>query len=209
MRHSGARTAISPGATFNTSPGKDCAMLSAVISKMRVKTVRDFGKSGTLTTLECVCENDLMAAYAQAEENRCFTKYSPWGEAVLGVCPFSGSIEAMRGKSLYVVVTKRGDGFISPRAQAMCWDPRRTYLDVRCHSILDMGDNQAKTVEVCQSYTGEKVGFNMKTAIDNPPAVEFFKPGADDYRVAFYDAEVFDRDSALADVFDRGGTGGE
>jgi hypothetical protein len=175
-------------------------MLSAIISKMQIKTQRDFGKSGTLATLECVCENDTMAAYAGAEEDRCFTKYSPFGQAQVGTALGFGSVPLIPGKSLYVIVTRRDDGFLFPAAQLVQWDPARRYIDARCISITDFGDGQAKVVEVAQSYNGEKIGLNMKTAIDNPPAVDFFKPGADNYRVAFYDADQFSRDTALADA---------
>jgi hypothetical protein len=168
-------------------------MLSAIISKMRVATYRDFGSTGSVYKFDCICENDLMAAYAGGEENRCFTKYSPWGEAIIGGSIFSGPVEQFPGKEVYVVVTRRGDDFKCKGALAV--------IEARCHSMLDLGDAQAKVVEVCQSYCGEKRGFNMKTAIDNPPAVEFFEPGKDDYRVALYDASLFNRDTSLADVF--------
>lgn len=177
-------------------------MLSAVISKMQVKTARDFGSTGGLTMLECVCENDLMAAYAESEENRCFTKYSPWGEAAVGKWLFSGMIETMRGRQLYVVVTRRSDGFKCAGALAV--------LEARVTSVTDFGDNQARVVEVSQSFTAsEKVGLNMRTAIDNPPAVGFFEPGKDDYRVAFFDAAEFNRDTALAAVFAERDDAGE
>jgi hypothetical protein len=168
-------------------------MLSAVISKMKIKTVRSFGDSGMLTTLDCVCENDLMAAYAGAEEDRCFTKYSPWGEAVLSKSLLSGNIDMMQGHPVYVVVTRRSDGFKCGGALAV--------IEARVECRTDYGGARSSVVEVCQSYCGEKVGFNMKTAIDNPPAVEFFELGSDNYRVAFYDAETFSRDTALADVY--------
>lgn len=177
-------------------------MLSAIISKMKIKTQRDFGSSGTLATLDCVCENDLMAAYARSEEDRCFTKYSPYGEAQVGASLLSGACNLMGGEQLYVVVTRREDGYECQGAIKL-WKAERHFINARCVCVTDFGDGQAKVVEMAQSYVDEKVGFNMKTAIDNPPAVEFFVPGKDDYRVAFYDAKAFDRDTALADALKK------
>lgn len=174
-------------------------MLSAVIAKLQVTSCRSFGSSGGLTILNCVCENDLMAAYAEAEEDRCFTKYSPWGEAQFGGYLGSGNVELLEGQKFYAIVL-RGVRPACAKAATASWKPeRRTTLSVRAHAVTDYGDGQAKRIEICNEYN-EPVGFNWKMSIDNPPAVEFFEPGKTDYWVAFYPADHFTRDTALADA---------
>src|SRR5580698_3636815 len=51
----------------------------SVIAKLYAADVRDFG-TGSSVTMQCVAENDLMAAYATSEEDKLFSRYSPWGE---------------------------------------------------------------------------------------------------------------------------------
>lgn len=164
-------------------------MLSAVIAKMQITGCRDFGATGWLTTLNCVCENDLMAAYAGAEENRCFTKYSPWGEGQVNAALGSGNIEMFTSREVYMVSVR---GAEKPKCEKAL-----LVVPARVHAITDFGDYQAKQVEVVGAG---KVGLRWKMAIDNPPAVEFFEPGKSDYWVAFYAADEHNRDSALIDA---------
>jgi hypothetical protein len=164
-------------------------MLSAVIAKLQITSSRSFG-SGCLTVLNCICENDLMAAYAESEEDRLFTKYSPWGEAHLGACLATGvEISSLDGRRFYVVTVN---------GQQPCRGAAKV-VACRVVAITDFGDNQAKRVEVASEYA-EKTALNWKMSIDNPPAVAFFEPGKGGYRVAFYDADEFTRDTALADA---------
>jgi hypothetical protein len=166
-------------------------MLSAVIAKMQITGCRDFGKSGFLTTLNCVCENDLMAAYAGAEENRCFTKYSPWGEGQVGAALGSGNLDMFNGRQVYMVSVRGAE-------RPKCKDALLV-VRARVHGITNHGDGQAQMVEVVQCGANEP-GLRWKMAIDNPPAVEFFVPGQTDYWVAFYAAEQHNRDTALIDA---------
>jgi hypothetical protein len=167
-------------------------MLSAVISKMNITSSRDFGKSGWLTVLNCICQNDLMAAYAEpGHEDRCFTKHSPWGEAQVGHSLLSGPVDCFIGRSLYVVAVR---GETKPRCPGALLVVR-----ARVGSITDNGDGQAKIVEVLD-YGGNEPGLRIRTAIDNPPAVAFFEPGKMDYWVVFYDATTASTDEAVADA---------
>lgn len=162
----------------------------SVIAKLQISSCRAFG-TGVLTILNCVCENDLMAAYAKADEDRCFTKYSPWGEAQLGASLVNGvGISLTEGRKFYAIAL-RGERPACPGAAKL--------VQCRIPSITDFGDGMAKRVEIASEY-GEKTPFNWRMSIDNPPAVQFFTPGASGYWVAFYDADGFDMQAALADA---------
>jgi hypothetical protein len=165
-------------------------MPSSVIAKMQITSCRDFGKTGFLTVLNCVCENDLMAAYADSEEDRMFTKYSPWGEMQLGKCLVYGvSVDMIRGHKFYVIALRGAEKPTCPGATAV--------IAARCSEVAKLGPERYR-VEVGQ-FRGEE-GLNWRMSIDNPPAVAFFEPDQCDYWVAFYDASQFTRDTALGDA---------
>lgn len=162
----------------------------SVIAKLQISSCRDFGKTGFMTTLHCVCENDLMAAYAEAGEDRCFTKYSPWGEMQLGKCLVSGiQTDMLKGRKFYAIALRGSERPACKGAAAVV--PARVAEVAK--TSPDMG-----RVEIIQAK-GD-VGLNWRMSIDNPPAVTFFEPGAGDYWVAFYDAIGFNMDEALADA---------
>lgn len=173
----------------------------SVIAKVQLNGVLDFS-SGPLAKLSCVCENDLMASYAKANEDRLFTKYSPWGEMKVGYGfkDKNGSLKFPIGHKFYVVVVRGAE-------KPECEGAEHVH-PARCHVIHDFGTT--KQVEVSydgwsnsvmnpkpEDHPGE---FHWRMSIDNPPAVEFFEPGKSGYWVAFYDAEKFNIPSALADA---------
>lgn len=79
----------------------------SVIAKMKLDGTLDFSGS-PLSKLSCVCENDLMAAYAKADEDKVFTKYSPWGEMKIasGFRDKKGNTQFFPGQKFYVVALK-------------------------------------------------------------------------------------------------------
>lgn len=162
--------------------------VSSVIAKLQIVSQRQFGEGQYLTTLQCVCENDMMAAYAGSEEDRLFTKYSPWGEAQVGCLLGSGFVP--KGQKFYAIAL-RGD----PNVPPPCPKARKV-VAVVCEEVANLGHDQSR-VEVASRG---KVGLNWRMSIDNPPAVAFFQPRIYDYWVAFYSADEFSRDEALADA---------
>jgi hypothetical protein len=169
----------------------------SVISKMVLKGVLDF-PSGAISKLSCVCENDLMAAYAKADEDRCFTKYSPWGVMQLGHSLRSFPDE----KAFYVVA-------LGPDDKGKCEGAAHIH-PFRVASVTHYGGESAQ-VEACHDGCGQSArnldpdtvpigALNWRMSIDNPPAVAFFRPGQSGYRVALYDAERFTIETALADA---------
>lgn len=168
----------------------------AVIAKLIARNIHDFG-SGRLVELGCICDNDLMAAYAQSEDDKLFTKYSPWGEMKLHQ---PNGYSLTEGEAYYVVILRSDEapenGYMSP----MHGGPSVAH-PARIVSITDFGDNQAKRVEICdgcRKVSGHGAqNFNWKMSVDNPPAVSQMVPGIDDYWVVFYPAARFDRDKAI------------
>lgn len=173
----------------------------SVIAKMTLNGCLDFG-TGSLSKLSCVCENDLMAAYAKADEDRLFTRYSPWGEMKLGhkFVTERGNTKFEVGQSFYVVALRHPE-------RPACLKAEHVH-PARCHAIHDFG--ATKQVEVAHdawpatapqprpdSHPGE---LYWRMSIDNPPAVAFFVPGKSGYWVAFYDASRFTIREALADA---------
>jgi hypothetical protein len=163
----------------------------SVIAKMEIEDCKSFGKTGWLTRLKCVCENDLMAAYAEANEDRLFTRYSPWGDCQLGACLVSGvDVATLKGRKFYMVTLRE-------EQPPKCAGASIT-LKARCVEVARTGKDSNR-VEVASAYCEDR-GLNWRMSIDNPPAVAFFEPGESDYFVAFYDAERFTMDEALADA---------
>lgn len=165
----------------------------SVIAKLQIRSVNEFG-SGRLVELSCVCANDLMTAYAESEEDKLFTKYSPWGEMKLQQ-PSNFCLGEV-GDAFYVMLLRTAEAG-DPQEFRGAYAVGRA----RCVSLTDFGDNQAKRVEICDSYADQRhrgfLGFNWKMSVDNPPATDQFKPGEDDYYIAFYPAKSFSRDEAI------------
>lgn len=168
----------------------------SVIAKMHLRNIAQFGNNGRLNELTCTCSNDMMAAYAGSEEDRLFTKYSPWGEMKLNQ-PKNFAMGA-KDDVFYVMLARTEEikNFEFPGAVGAC--------PARIVSLTDFGDNAAKTVEICSGY---KVAvehsrgiesFNWKMSVDNDAATRQFIPGQSDaYWVALYPAAQFDRDATI------------
>lgn len=162
----------------------------SVIAKLSVIDVKVFG-DGQLVKLNCICENDLMAAYAKAHEDRLFTKYSPWGEAELHA-PVG---QVWNKDERHYLVALRGQD--RPAFQGA-----RIVVPSRVVSMTDFGGD-TRRVEIASRWPTKEApvpSFNWKMSIDNPPAAAFFAPGALDYWVGFYPESAFTIDEALADA---------
>ena len=167
----------------------------SVIAKMSVRSIDEFG-SGRLITLGCVCENDLMAAYAGSEEDKLFTKYSPWGEIKLHQ-PQNFILSSHEGDAFYVILLRSSERVSDSFEGAYAWGTAKVV------SLTDFVDNQAKRVEISDGHRKDEqavgiASLNWKMSVDNPPATEQFKPGVDDYYIAFYPCEKYDRNAAIA-----------
>lgn len=167
----------------------------SVIAKMKIANIHDFG-SGRLVELSCICENDLMAAYAESEEDKLFTKYSPWGEIKLHQP--ANHLLGQREDKFYIMITSKEESE-PPFTGSVAFAPLRVV------SITDFGDNQAKKIEMCDegSQKIERVGvssFNWKMSVDNPPVISQLPPSGWKYThwMSIWPANKFNRDEAIA-----------
>lgn len=180
----------------------------SVIAKLMVRNAVDFG-TGSFIELGCLCDNDLMAAYAESEGDRLFTKYSPWGEMRLhqrsGWAVFTKDEQHVADPSIkpaafYVMLLDLDE--VADEAQLK---KASTYLKVGCHSKTKYA-GEGSRVELRESFQKEENAYgrrdlvvqklSWKMQVDNPPAEERFVPGRE-YWLAFYDARVFDRDGTI------------
>lgn len=170
----------------------------SVIAKMQVRARTEFG-NGSLLELGCLCDNDLMAAYAESDEDKLFTKYSPWGEMKLHQPAGYDLTNGVEDRRFYVMILANSEvsdeGLAFEGAVAVC----------RLHvvSVTDFGDNMAKRVEMIEKRSMEKAErgiakFNWKMSIDNPGATNQLRPGVDSYWMALYPADKFDRNGVIA-----------
>lgn len=167
----------------------------SMIAKLEVAAMRDFG-SGQLIEMRCVCENDLMAAYAGSEEDRLFTKYSPWGEARVHTADSPTFGKIMVGDKFYVLMA-RGDELAdeNPMPGALMT------VRARVAGITNHGSGMTETVDIANALpdkTSVITAFSWRMNVDNPAATGQLIPGRDDYRVGFFPASTFDRDGAIA-----------
>jgi len=172
----------------------------SVIAKLVIRGVHTFGTGGQMVDLSCLCDNDLMKAYAEDHEDKLFTEYSPWGEMKLHQPPgYTLGQSLQQDDAFYVMIVSKdeiSDGFTFPGAYA--------YSQLRVDSITDYGDGQAKRLEMCTGYIAKKLpvkgieNFNWKMSVDNPAVFSQMNPGTEDYFVAFYPAASFDRNAAIA-----------
>lgn len=189
----------------------------SVIAKLVVRGVTDFG-TGKLVELSCVCENDLMAAYAKSHEDKLFTMASPWGEM---------KVSQAEGWALTPFDWKAGDPLSLPPAfyvMALAADEHE-YVEGQvawhtpdvnfpgcsawaygtCHSVTDFGGT--RHVEF-RANAGGAIGgraverLNWKMSVDNPHASNQFKPGTSYYFV-LYAADKFDMQAAIAAAHGR------
>ena len=169
----------------------------SVIAKLSIRGVTPFG-TGQLVELACVCENDLMAAYATSEEDKLFTKYSPWGEMKVSQ-PNGASLgrpgdEFSQGSAFYVMVLSDAEAPADRKfAGAYAWCPAKI-------TITDFGDGQAKRLEFCNKGANEDHKgvdrLTWKMSVDNPAATDQIKAGSG-YWVVFYPISHYDRDKAI------------
>jgi hypothetical protein len=188
----------------------------SVIAKLSIRSITPFG-TGQLVELGCVCENDLMAAYATSEEDKLFTRYSPWGEIKL--CQPAGFAlgeepdEFKPGSAFYAMILSVGE-IEKPRTPKPAYAGSNYIRDedkafpgsyvscpAVCVSITDFGDGQAKTVSFRNGGPHEDHygvdRLNWKMAVDNPGATNQLKPGKP-YWIVLYPASAFDRNAAIA-----------
>lgn len=172
----------------------------SVIAKLSIRQIKPFGM-GQAVELGCVCANDLMTAYAESEEDKLFTKYSPWGEMTINQP--GGFVLGKVGDVFYAMVIREGEPM--PEDQGRFGGGKFpgsvAHASAACRSMLDMGDNQAKTVEFVDHLKDQANGIDRlawKMSVDNPGATNQFKPGATDYWIALYPEASFDRDQAIA-----------
>lgn len=169
----------------------------SVIAKLVIRG-RDHFSVGSLVTLGCLCDNDLMAEYADDHEDKLFTRYSPWGEMKLNLK--HGYVLGEDGEAFYVMITSQDESEDTSFPGAVAYGPLRVV------SVTDFGDNMARRVEMCddgwEKDTPRKAieHFNWKMAVDNPPVFNQLKPSSTkgDYWIAFYPASRFDRNGAIS-----------
>lgn len=183
----------------------------SVIAKLLVRGVTDYG-TGRLVELGCVCENDLMAAYATSEEDKLFTKYSPQGDMKLhqpaGFALGTEPGDMVPPEAFYVMALHKDE--YEHKAPDLGPDRDRYQPDLNfpgasvwacgsCYSLTDFGGT--KRVEFRANGKGT-IGsrgveaLNWKMSVDNPAASDQFKPG-EIYWIALYPASKFDRDAAI------------
>lgn len=164
----------------------------SVIAKMNVLSSRAFGE-GNLLELQCVCENDMMAAYAGSEEDRLFTKYSPSGDARVTVPPQNRDL--MVQDKVFVVAARE--------AEQASFSGAVILVPARCVSLTDFG-SESRQVEFALGWRKpdwedrHALAFNWRMMVDNPGASNQFVPGTDDWWIGIYPAGRFNRDEAIA-----------
>lgn len=184
----------------------------SVIAKLMIRGVTDFGM-GRLIELSCVCENDLMAAYATSEEDRLFSKYSPSGDMKMSQ-PAGWTLgeepdEFTPPRAFYVMALHESE--YAHKAPDLSPDRDRYQKDRNfptasawafgfCYSMTSFGAD-TRRVEFRANSGGSIQGraiekLNWKMSVDNPAASGQFKPG-ERYWFALYDAARFDRDAAI------------
>lgn len=170
----------------------------SVIAKLSIQSVSAFG-FGQLVTLNCIASNDMMADYAGSEEDKLFTKASPWGEVKvaqpagfsLGVAPTLG-----QGATFYAMVL--GEDEVD---EENAFRGAVAVVEATCHSRTEFGGDSVQ-VEFFDRYTKTErtkgiERLNWRMSIDNPPASDQIRPTRN-YVVAFYPADLFTRDQAIA-----------
>lgn len=187
-----------------------------VIAKLTVRNVVEFG-TGTFVELGCIAENDLMAAYATKDEDKLFSRYSPWGEVRLHQrngwavftqrdAPLSGEHVDIPGKfkAFYAILVAETD------VDCDRFKGASAYVKMVCYSKAKFAQDGSR-VELREAYGWSKGNdetdyrsrrgvidkLSWKMQVDNPPAEAQFVPGAT-YWLAFYDCEQFDMSAALA-----------
>ena len=190
----------------------------SVIAKLYVSNFAVFG-TGSYAELSCVSENALMAAYATEDEDKLFTKYSPWGEIRLhqraGWAVFNDSkgvhIEppGQSRQTFYAMMVTDDEAADQtfPGAAAFirlnCYSKTKFAGDgsrVELREVHDWGKGVSEAIPV-GSVRGDRRAvierLSWKMQVDNPPAEAGFVPGQD-YWLVFYDASGMTMRQAIA-----------
>lgn len=176
----------------------------SVIAKLMVRNVVMFGKNRAVD-LGCVCDNDLMYEYAGSEEDKLFTRYSPWGEMRLHQpegWALASEGDQHKGVGFYVMILAADEVDDIEQLGAVA------YAQLRVVSITDFGDGQAQKLEMCDGWQRRNLpcrgieNFNWKMSVDNPAVIAQIKPGTEAYWIAFYPADL-GRDGAIAKAHGR------
>lgn len=181
----------------------------SVIAKLLIRGISTFG-TGQLVELACLCDNDLMTAYAATEEDKLFTKYSPWGEMKL--CQPAGHSlgregdEFGPGSAFYVMVLRKEEGPDDPVAETPGYGSKNfpgayAVCPGKLSNVVDYGDAQARRFEFRNGGPNEHHRgidrLNWKMNVDNPAVFAQLKAGMDVW-IVLYPADKFDRDAAIA-----------
>lgn len=197
----------------------------SVIAKMLVRSQTNFG-TGQLFELGCVCENDLMAAYAGSEEDRLFTKYSPSGDMklhlganyVLGTHYEPQELDNLSAptiapKAYYVMALAEDEHEYVEDPRCNTWEDQNfpgsaVWTFATCHSLTQFGGDTARVEFRSGKGRGRGIeAINWKMSVDNPAASNQFKPGKA-YWIALYDATQFDRNAAIRAAHGHEGVAG-
>lgn len=166
----------------------------SVIAKLSLNAIRDFG-AGALYELSCVCQDDLMAEYAGSEEDKLFTRFSPWGEARIHLRSGAQFPQAHLQDAFYAMMV--------PKAEGREGHPDGAWLSspARIASMTDFGGS-SRQVEICNSHdvpVGNAIAnFNWRMSVDNPAASDQLVPGSDGWTFSLWNAGDFTRDAAIA-----------
>lgn len=176
----------------------------SVIAKLYVQENRNYG-AGSLTQMNCVCENDMMAAYAGSEEDKLFTQYSPQGDVKI------------HHDAGWVPIGEQGDKFYfmilsDDEVEDATFPSAIAYRKLMVHSVTDFGfDSRRLDMREAGNPEGDWPGkrisrFSWTMTVDNPALMNggFFKAGSAKYWLAIYPASDFTRDTAIAAAHGRG-----
>lgn len=183
----------------------------AVIAKLLPRGITNFG-TGTLVELGCVCDNDLMAAYAGSEEDKLFTRYSPWGEMKINVAEGWSLLDVnwspgdVGPPPAFYAIALQADEHEFSGATGSAFEPDRDFPGAAawvygsCPEVCMLGGESSRV-----TFRGGNRGtvkgrgieaMHWKMSVDNPAATAQFKPGAN-YWIVLYPADKFDRDAAI------------
>ena len=182
----------------------------SVIAKFAVRSVEDFG-TGKLLHLSCWCDQDLMAAYAEDESDKLFTKYSPSGDMKLCQpqhCQLGqpGDYEFSRPDEAFYVMMLNADelpeGADKELSLGKHFPGASLAFKGSCFSLTDFGHGKQVifTGAPGQSHLGMD-RFRWQMMVDNPGASAQFRPGHDVW-IAFYPCARFSRNQAIAAAHD-------
>lgn len=194
----------------------------SVIAKLYVSKFINFG-TGSYVELSCVADNALMAAYAESDEDKLFSRYSPYGEIRLhqrqGWAVFGewnqGHAELPGGREMfYAMMLDGGEAGEDPK-----FPGASAFIRLNCYSTTKFSQDgtrvELREVDRRKPDPAIPVGslrddrrdeviekLSWKMHVDNPPAEAQFVPGRD-YWLAFYNTQKFDMQQAIAAAHGR------